>query len=33
MKEILNKLKSVVESLEKEHQSILLFALFLEKTH
>ena len=28
MKEILDKLKSVVQSLEKEHQPILLFALF-----
>lgn len=31
MKEILNKLKSVVESLEKEHQFMLLFALFLRE--
>lgn len=29
MKEILDKLKSVVQALEKDHQPILLFALFL----
>jgi hypothetical protein len=31
MKEILDKLKSVVKALEKEHGSILLFALFLRE--
>jgi hypothetical protein len=31
MKEILDKLKSIVQSLEKEHQPISLFALFLRE--
>ncbi len=31
MKEILNKLKSIVQSLEGEHAPILLFALFLRE--
>lgn len=31
MKEILDKLKSVVQALEKEHGSILFFALFLRE--
>jgi hypothetical protein len=31
MKEILDKLKSVVQALEKEHGPILLFALFLRE--
>ena len=31
MNEILNKLKSVVQSLEKDHKPILLFALFLRE--
>ena len=31
MKEILGKLKSAVESLEKEHKPLMLFALFLRE--
>jgi hypothetical protein len=31
MKEILDKLKSAVQELEREHQAILLFALFLRE--